>query len=391
MFVADDAARFAVGMTAAKRAAARGGEDARRSHGLSLRFEAEHRNQVWQADHKQLDVLVLGPGMSRPRSPWVTWCVDDRSRAVMGWAISLQPTAAEVLAALRAAMLPTDGSAGLEGVPTRLRVDGGLEFAAAAVRDACPALGIECSPARPYSPQEKGKVERLHRTLIDTFLAGLPHFTAGPRAADGRLEASGRPLLLGELVYLFARWVRDYNTRRHTSLDGRSPVEVFRADPTPLRPLAVKDARRLLAARRPARVHRDGIHFRRLQFTGPELADLVGELVEIAYTPHDDRSIEVFHRGGWRCTALPQHTLTPAQRAAVLDARKAHARDLRRRQRAAARRARSRIAPIMAASPTITEITELSADQPHAGGRLRLVADAASIDLLLDQERARER
>jgi putative transposase len=86
-----------------------------------LRREAEHRNEVWQADHKQLDVLVLAPGRSRPRAPWVTWCVDDYSRAVMGWALSLKPSSAEVLAALRASVLPDAG--GLAGLPRRLRVD----------------------------------------------------------------------------------------------------------------------------------------------------------------------------------------------------------------------------------------------------------------------------
>jgi len=168
--------RFAELLTAAERAAALGGEQARRSYSLHLRWEAEHRNEVWQADHKQLDVLVIAPGHSRPRAPWVTWCLDDHSRAVMGWALSLQPSSAEVLAALRASMLGDP----LHGRPRRLRVDNGLEFTAQAIREACAALDVELDLTRPYAPQEKGKVERLHRTLKDTLLAGLPHFTGGP-------------------------------------------------------------------------------------------------------------------------------------------------------------------------------------------------------------------
>jgi putative transposase len=147
----------------------------------------------------------------------------------------------------------------------------------------------------------------------------------------------------------------------------------------------------LLVARRDARVHRDGIHFRRLRFTAAGLAELVGETVQIAFAPHDDRSIEVFHRGQWRCTAAPQETLSPDQRAAVLAARRAHAQDLRRRQRAAARRARTRIAPITATSRAITEVTELPAEERSSLGRLRLLAGEARADLLLSHERARER
>ena len=377
--------RFAELLTVGDRAAARGGgEQGRRAHSLHLRWEAEHRNEVWQADHKQLDVLVIAPGHTRPRAPWVTWCLDDHSRAVMGWALSLQPSSAEVLAALRASMLGEP----LGGCPRRLRVDNGLEFTAQAVREACAALDVELDFTRAYAPQEKGKVERLHRTLKDTLLAGLPHFTSGPRAANGQLEAPGAPLLLEQLVELFAAWVEDYNARPHSALGGRSPLEVFMEDPTPLQELGEEQARTLLLARKSARVHRDGIHFRRLMFTAAGLADLVGETVQIAYAPHDDRSIEVFHRNAWRCTALPQQTLTAAQRGEVLIARRAHAKDLRRRQQAAARSARTRIAPITAKQPTAVEVTELP-DTAAAPPRLRLVAAEARTDLLLEHERAR--
>lgn len=247
--------RFAELLTAGDRAAARGGgEQGRRAHSLHLRWEAEHRNEVWQADHKQLDVLVIAPGHSRPRAPWVTWCLDDHSRAVMGWALSLHPSSAEVLAALRASML----GAPLGGRPRRLRVDNGLEFTAQAIREACAALDIELDLTRAYRPQEKGKVERLHRTLKDTLLAGLPHFTGGPRAANGQLEAPGTPLLLSQLVELFAAWVDDYNARPHSALAGRSPLEAFAVDPTPLRELTDEQARTLLLARgRPGASRRD--------------------------------------------------------------------------------------------------------------------------------------
>lgn len=95
---------------------------------------------MWQADHKQLDVLVAHPTRpTRTVQPWVTWAIDDYSRAVMGRAISIQPSSAEVFAALRAAMLEDADGGVLSGVPARLRMDRGLEFLVCAVGQACAA------------------------------------------------------------------------------------------------------------------------------------------------------------------------------------------------------------------------------------------------------------
>jgi putative transposase len=151
-------AAFARELSPAERASVRRGEAGRREHGLYLRYEAPHRNAVWQADHKQLPVLVVPPGRRRGRRPWVTLFLDDFSRAIVGWAISLQPSSAEVLAALRDAILVDRDRGPFGGLPGRLRWDHGLEFAAAAVEQAALALGIDVDPATPYAPHEKGKV-----------------------------------------------------------------------------------------------------------------------------------------------------------------------------------------------------------------------------------------
>jgi putative transposase len=77
-------AAFARELSPAERAAARFGEAGRREHALYLRYEAPHRNAAWQADHKQLPLLVRPPGGRRGRAPWVTLFLDDCTRAIMG-------------------------------------------------------------------------------------------------------------------------------------------------------------------------------------------------------------------------------------------------------------------------------------------------------------------
>jgi putative transposase len=133
----------------AERAAVRTGEAGIRAHGLYVQWDAGHRNAVWQGDHKLLDVLVVPPRAKRPVRPWSTMFIDASSRSIMGWAISLRPSAAEVLAALRdAIVLDPDGPA-LGGAPERLRIDHGLEFCAEAVRAAALAPASSAASPRP--------------------------------------------------------------------------------------------------------------------------------------------------------------------------------------------------------------------------------------------------
>jgi hypothetical protein len=188
-------------------------------------------------------------------------------------------------------------------------------------------------------------------------------------------------LTLEAFVGAFAGWVTEYNRRAHSELAGQSPIDAFTADPTPLRPVSVEEARALLAARKDAKVRRFGIQHQKHNYVHPELHELVGEIVEIAFAPHDQRSVEVYWRGDWVCTAAPQETLTAEEQGEVIHARKAYAKELRARQRKAVRAARTRIAPLTATDPEPVETTSLSerdADVTRAGP-----APAARTDLLI--------
>ena len=169
----------------------------------------------YEADHKQLSVEVLAPRAQRPQRPWVTSFVDQFSWLIVGWAISLRPTQAEVLAALRMAVTVDPARGEFGGVPVLLRWDRGLEFAADSIEQATLALGCLSRRTEAYSPWQKGKIERLNRTIEQELLQGLPGWTGGPRDVRGRLVEQTR-WTLGRFVAVFAEWVDGYNTRRGT-------------------------------------------------------------------------------------------------------------------------------------------------------------------------------
>jgi len=226
--------------------------------------------------------------------------MDGFSRLIMGWAISMYPSSATVLAALRSAITIDPECGPFGGVPEALRWDNGLEFAAEALQTAGAVLGCKVAKMPAYTPHLRGKIERSH-----SFVAGLPFHTDGPAAADGRLYGpAGDPMSLALFVDHFAEWVRSYNAERpHEGLAGMTPLEKWCGDATPVRTVPPEQLRWLLLAGQRRRILKDGIHFQGLMFIAPELNGRVGQDVEVRYMPHDLRTVEVFQGDAWLCGA----------------------------------------------------------------------------------------
>jgi putative transposase len=153
---------FERGLSPAQRDFARRGDAVLRNRAVYMRYEARFRGECYEGDHKQLSIEVLAPRAQRPQRPWVTLFVDQFSRLIVGWAISLRPTQTEVLAALRMAVTADSERGGFGGVPVLLRWDRGLEFAAESIGQATLALGCVSQRTDAYSPWQKGKIERLN-------------------------------------------------------------------------------------------------------------------------------------------------------------------------------------------------------------------------------------
>jgi putative transposase len=81
-----------------------GGNTYRTIYDLLYRREAEQLNDIWQADHTLLDVWVCensGP----PVRPWLTVIMDDYSRAIAGFRLSLHaPSTIQTALTLRQAI-----------------------------------------------------------------------------------------------------------------------------------------------------------------------------------------------------------------------------------------------------------------------------------------------
>ncbi|GAA0353941.1 transposase (fragment) [Micropruina glycogenica] len=96
---------------------------------LVYRFRADRPNHIWQADHTELDIMVVGAN-GKPDRPWLTAIEDDYSRAICGYTVFTgAPSALNTALALRQAIWrKPDPSWAMCGLPDVLYVDHGSDF-----------------------------------------------------------------------------------------------------------------------------------------------------------------------------------------------------------------------------------------------------------------------
>ena len=144
---------------------------------LVLRRESAHPNDLWQADHTELDVMVLDEA-GRPARPWLTVILDDHSRAVAGYTVFLgDPSAWQTALALRQAIWrKTDPAWPVCGLPAALYIDHGADFTSTHIAQVCADLRVQLIHSPPGQPRGRGKIERLFGTITTELLPTLPGY-----------------------------------------------------------------------------------------------------------------------------------------------------------------------------------------------------------------------
>ncbi|WP_435863888.1 Mu transposase C-terminal domain-containing protein [Streptomyces microflavus] len=321
-------------LTPGERAGLAGGERAVRKHDVFLARPRGWRNKVWETDHMQAPVLVDVAG--KPRRPWITWFTDCATNAITGVAVTpVYPSRESVLAALRSAVLREDPYGPFGGVPEKVRVDRGKDFLSRTVTAAFDVLDVTVEDLPAYTPHLKGTVEGLNRAVESMFLAALPGYARQPR--PGKRPSSPKDeVLLGfeDFTARLLDWTRWWNTEhRPAPLRGRTPLQAWRDDPTPLRDVPAADlwtftledaGTRTLTTR--------GIRFRKRDYVGPWMTGQAGIQVRVRFMPHHDHRIEVYHAttGRYLGPADLADQATEEQISAVRRTRAARARRLKK-------------------------------------------------------------
>ena len=185
---------------------------------LIYRHRAERPNMMWQADHTQLDILILDASGNTVR-PWTTTVIDDHSRVLAGYLVFLgAPSALQTSLALRQAIWRKENPAwAVCGIPDVLYVDHGSDFTSHHLEQVAVDLHFELVFSTVARPQGRGKVERLFGTLNTELLPELPgHLVDGKPATPPRLSLAELDRAIGDYV------IGNYNVREHKEI-GAAP------------------------------------------------------------------------------------------------------------------------------------------------------------------------
>ncbi|GAB2823951.1 Mu transposase C-terminal domain-containing protein [Actinocorallia aurea] len=306
----------------------------RETYNLVFRREASRPNEIWQADHTELDIWVTGD-RGRATRPWLTVIEDDHSRAVAGYAVNLEaPSALSTALAFRHAIWrkPEPGWH-VCGIPTVFHLDHGSDFTSAHLEQVMADLRVQPVFTLTGKPHGHGKIERLIGTINQMCLAHLPGYA--PRGTPDRQGQAA--LTLAELDAAIGRFLREvYNLRPHSETKVAPQARWEAGAFIPRMPESLEQLDLLLlTVAKPRKIHPDGIHFLALRYLDPVLAFYVNEQATIRYDPRDITEIRVYLRtpdGGeeFLCRAIcPELSDQTVSLKEITTARNARRKDLR--------------------------------------------------------------
>lgn len=242
--------------------------------GAARRFQKLHRNKLWQSDIKYGPYLPIGP-KGKGKQVYLVLFIDDATRFVLHG--SFYPTLDQRIVedAFRQSVQKY-------GRPEAVFFDNGKQYRTQAMARTCSKLGTRLLYARIYSPESKGKIERLNR-VIDSFLGEV---------------ALEHPDSLDRLNELFQIWLSEcYQNKAHSSLGKHvTPEMAFRSDKKPLHFLDPETIRQAFMHAVQRKVDKSGCISFNNQLYEVGLS-LIGRDVTVVYDPSDSTQIMIEKEG----------------------------------------------------------------------------------------------
>lgn len=277
----------------------------RRFSGINMNAWVTRPNQLWEADASPADALLVDGRYS-------IYAVVDIATRRMKVLVTKTPRTSAMLSLLRRCILEW-------GMPETLRTDNGSDFTSYEFKRALAALGIQHDISAPFSPWEKGTVERHIGTIQHGLMPLLPgyigHSVAERKAIEARKAFADRlgvsdakafcvQLTHQEMQQKIDLWVENkYHHSPHAGLDNKTPFQVMAAYTGPIRRIENERALDLLLAPIAGKdgirtVTKTGIRTDKTRFLHPDLP--IGDDVLCRHDPEDMGRLYVYSADGKR-------------------------------------------------------------------------------------------
>lgn len=182
------------------------------THADRRRYERPHINEVWCGDSS------VGPRLTTPEGKkklYIIALIDDASRMIVGIDIFFNDNFNNLMTVIKSAVAKY-------GRPKVFNFDNGSAYKNRQMELLAARIGSTINYCRPYSPEEKAKIERWFRTMKDQWMASL-------NMKDFKS--------LDEVRDSLFHFVNEYNQTAHSSLNGKTPLDRFFSEPEQIRRL----------------------------------------------------------------------------------------------------------------------------------------------------------
>ena len=179
-------------------------EEAHLSNNQDMRrYELPHTNQVWYGDSSCGPSIRTSDGQKH--KIFVIALIDDASRFIVGAQVFFNDNFVNLMEVMKSAVSKY-------GRPAVLSFDNGKSYKNKQMELLAARIGCTLSYCHPYTPTQKAKIERWFLTMKESWMAAL-----NIKDFDS-LESLNSSL---------QSYIRQYNSKPHSSLYGKSPFERF--------------------------------------------------------------------------------------------------------------------------------------------------------------------
>lgn len=249
------------------------------SDGRSFRrFEATHRNAIWQGDVQHTLYLPHPDKPGKKAMAYLVVFLDDFSRFCVHGQFYFEERVPRLEDCLKKAILKY-------GIPEMIYVDNGAIYSSHHFERICGRLGTDLRHSKAGRPQGRGKQEKFFRFVDQSFV---------PEAYD--LIEQGKIQTLNDLNRFFGAWLEvAYHQKVHNSFKQR-PIDRYQKDDHPIRTLPPHELAAVFLLEETRKADKTGC----ISLLGQSYeveSMLAGQKVQVRFDSYDLSEIQVWKDG----------------------------------------------------------------------------------------------